>query len=406
MEVAQIGFGLVSHFQRLALSDNFSTRTLPREAWKSFKDATPFPEPALIEAICLGHDVGHPPFGHAGERVLDYKMREYGGFEGNAQTFRILTKTEPHTKDFGLNLTKRTLLGVLKYPVERTNVVSTNWKSKIWDISESAYAATPRNWKPPKAIYNCDKGVLNWCLEEFATEDKEILSAHSSPADSIQDDSPDAKIKGVKERLHGRSLNMTFDCSIMNLADEISYGVHDLEDCLVLNLIELDKLEPAFVKLAKLERRNRDYYLKRDWRNAHIRKNMIGKIVHLFISNACVQDCGRGHSPLIRYQCLLHEDFLECLKALVEVTYDEVVCNPRMTAFEMKNERILSALFDAYIQNPRQLIEERHFRRYFESGASMERVVCDHISGMTDEYATKCYERIYVARQRSIFDKM
>jgi len=70
----------------------------------------------LVEAICLAHDLGHPPFGHNGEQVLHDLMREHGGFEGNAQTFRILTRLERKSHAYeGLNLTYQTLDGVLKY---------------------------------------------------------------------------------------------------------------------------------------------------------------------------------------------------------------------------------------------------------------------------------------------------
>ena len=70
----------------------------------------------VVEAAALAHDIGNPPFGHAGERYLNKLAKDAGGFEGNAQTFRILTTVEQKRADFqGLNLTYRTLLGVLKY---------------------------------------------------------------------------------------------------------------------------------------------------------------------------------------------------------------------------------------------------------------------------------------------------
>lgn len=70
----------------------------------------------LIETICLAHDIGHPPFGHGGEIALHYMMHQHGGFEGNGQTFRILTKLEAYTENDGMNLARRSLLGVIKYP--------------------------------------------------------------------------------------------------------------------------------------------------------------------------------------------------------------------------------------------------------------------------------------------------
>ena len=74
------------------------------------------PDIFCIEAAALAHDLGHPPNGHGGEHALNYLMLNHGGFEGNAQTFRIATKLEESTKNWGLGLTRATLLGMLKYP--------------------------------------------------------------------------------------------------------------------------------------------------------------------------------------------------------------------------------------------------------------------------------------------------
>ena len=75
------------------------------------------PEPSLIQAVGSTHDLGHPPFGHGGEVALNYCMRANGGFEGNGQTLRLLSKLEKYSKNSGANLTRRALLGTLKYPV-------------------------------------------------------------------------------------------------------------------------------------------------------------------------------------------------------------------------------------------------------------------------------------------------
>ena len=108
MEVAQIGRGLVQY-----LKENGDRETKIH-----------LPCTSLISAICLAHDIGHPPFGHGGEVALNYCMRDYGGFEGNGQTLRILSKLEKYTDGFGINPTRRMLLGVLKYPVSYSRLVN------------------------------------------------------------------------------------------------------------------------------------------------------------------------------------------------------------------------------------------------------------------------------------------
>src|SRR5690606_29055769 len=97
LEVGQIGRGIVwSLGKKSDLHEDF------------------LPSSELIEAICYAHDLGHPPFGHGGERALHSQMMEYGGFEGNAQTIRVLTHLEKYYRGQGIRPTRRLLLGVLK----------------------------------------------------------------------------------------------------------------------------------------------------------------------------------------------------------------------------------------------------------------------------------------------------
>ena len=93
LEVAQIGSGLTAQLKQ-------SEQDLDTDVLNQL-----IPSDPLIEALCLAHDLGHPPFGHGGEVALNYMMREHGGFEGNGQTFRIISHLEPYTESFwhGLN---------------------------------------------------------------------------------------------------------------------------------------------------------------------------------------------------------------------------------------------------------------------------------------------------------------
>jgi dGTPase len=107
LEVAQIAYGLVRQLEKDCASHPVADK---------------FPVQNLVQSISLTHDLGHPPFGHGGEIALNYCMREYGGFEGNAQTLRILTRLEKFSESAGSNLTRRTLLGILKYPAKYSKV--------------------------------------------------------------------------------------------------------------------------------------------------------------------------------------------------------------------------------------------------------------------------------------------
>lgn len=207
MEAAQIARGIVR-----AIQANKGEGT----AWKPW-----LPNPNLIETIALAHDLGHPPFGHGGEVALNYASRDAGGFEGNGQTLRLLSRLEAHTEGFGLDLTRRSLLGVLKYPRPLGELVRT----KPSAIPNSVWQLKRDDWKPPKCYLDTEVDVVDWLLEPFGDLDREHLLALKS---SRTDDS------------HAKTKNRCFDTSIMELADDIAYGVHDFEDAVALRLINLD----------------------------------------------------------------------------------------------------------------------------------------------------------------------
>lgn len=110
-----------------------------------YKDILPSPE--LIEAVSYSHDLGHPPFGHGGERALHKKMIGFGGFEGNAQTIRILTRLEKYYKGQGIRPTRRLLLGALKYPV-----------------NYSRFEEEEHTEKPPKCFYDSELDIVRSAL--------------------------------------------------------------------------------------------------------------------------------------------------------------------------------------------------------------------------------------------------
>ena len=162
-------------------------------------------EPDITETAALAHDLGHPPFGHNGERALDALSAECGGFEGNAQTLRILTRLEAKTfagdRSVGLNLTRATLDACTKYP----------WPRADADVPGGIHAdGSPREIRK-FGVYDDDLPVFAW------------LRA------------------GVPETHDPR--RRCLEAQVMDLADDVAYCVHDLEDGIVAGRLDLTRLD-------------------------------------------------------------------------------------------------------------------------------------------------------------------
>jgi len=154
-------------------------------------------------------------------------MRDHGGFEANGQTLRILARLGEYSAQSGLDLTRRSMLGTIKYPAFYNDVCRYT----------PATTDNPLNidhWSPPKCLYETERDVLEWILEPFSAKDRERLLSLDLTRDG-----------------HARSIYKTFDTSIMELADDIAYGVHDLEDALALNLVVRAEWDRQLVSLLK-----------------------------------------------------------------------------------------------------------------------------------------------------------
>lgn len=150
-------------------------------------------DPDLVDTACLAHDLGHPPFGHNGEKALNDWALPYGGFEGNAQTLRLLSRIEPkvfdkHGRSYGLNLTRASLDASCKYP---------------WAREVGVEDASGRN---KFGVYESDLPIFTW----------------------LRDGAPDRRL--------------CIEAQVMDLSDDIGYSVHDFEDAIVGGYIDVPAL--------------------------------------------------------------------------------------------------------------------------------------------------------------------
>lgn len=375
IEVAQIASGLVNH-----LKNN-----------KNEEASSHLPSSSLIQAVSSAHDLGHPPFGHGGEVALNHCMKEHGGFEGNGQTLRILTKLEKFSDNDGANLCRRTLLGILKYPVQYSKILDKNPKPKTEETkkTESSYVSLP---KPPKCYLDTEKDVVDWILSPVQeSERKEFTKI----------------IEGCNKKWS--SVHKSLDCSIMELADDISYGVHDLEDAIETRLLS----EKYFKKIAnqeffsdfirEKELKNFDEFIERLFRNGKSRKRVISWLVGYFIQSVEFKENFGFQEPLLKWSVCLTDQPKELLDHLKKMVKENVICSSRVQQLEFKGKHMVKEVFEAIASDPNHLLPEEKRQSYKEL---KERAICDFVSGMTDSYLMKTYERLFSPRMGSVFDML
>ncbi|WOT03656.1 anti-phage deoxyguanosine triphosphatase [Shewanella youngdeokensis] len=348
---------------------------------------------SLIESICLAHDIGHPPFGHGGEVALNYMMRKHGGFEGNGQTFRILTRLEPYTENYGMNLCRRTLLGILKYPTPYSQLYRELPNSEVNNFRQ----LKPSQWPPVKGIFDDDLAVLDWVLAPLSNADKSLFLSHM-----LIDDSK-----------HRRTKYKSLDCSIMELADDIAYAVHDLEDAIVMGIVANEQ----WVKdVEQILSHSDDAWIQQEFTSIgerlfssqhHLRKDAIGTLVNGFVTAISIVEVEGFSEPLLKYNAALEQPFHEALAVLKKFVYQYVIRKPEIQMIEYKGQQIVMELFEAFMSDPERLLPTNTQERWKHAkaeGQNCHRVIADYISGMTDEFAAKLHQHLFSPKTSSMLE--
>jgi dGTPase len=304
----------------------------------------------LAEAVSLAHDLGHSPFGHAGERALDACMADYGGFDHNAQSLRIVTRLEGRYAAFdGLNLSWEALEALVKH-----NGPLLNGEGR----GIGAYAQKP----VPGAIIEFD--------QRFPLD----LSGHSG--------------------LEGQ---------VAALSDDIAYNAHDLDDGVRAGLFALNEIAEAVPLIrdivAEVDRR---HPATEPSRRAYetTRRLITGSIEDLLGATAAgIETSGFGSAEDVRAAGKVtarhSEGFTESRAALFAFLFERMYRHKRVMAIMERAEGLVRALFDAFFEDPARLPPD--WSRGVDMAAEDKRArrVADYIAGMTDRYARAEYTRLF-----------
>lgn len=342
------------------------------------------PSFSLIEAICLAHDIGHSPFGHGGEVAMNTMMRDHGGFEANGQTLRILARLGEYSPDSGLDLTRRTMLGTIKYPAFYSEVCR-------YPADASNDLLNIDHWAPPKCVYDAERDVLDWMLQPFSSSDQALFL-------SVEENR-----KG-----HARTRYKAFDTSIMELADDIAYGVHDLEDALALGLVEIKLWQSRVISIlselpdnpitARLDEFTKLLFSE----SAKDRKHAVSRLVGYLIKSISIKEQEEFDSPLLRLQAYMEPLAYQILLLIKEFVMSHVIFKPELQMLQYKGQRVVVKLFEIFEANPKRLLPLAVHEQYEKEG---HRAIADYLSSMTDVSAGKLYHKLLSPTSGSIFDR-
>jgi len=305
----------------------------------------------LAEALALSHDLGHPPFGHAGERALDACLADHGGFDHNAQTLRIVTALERRYPEFdGLNLTWETLEGIVKH------------NGPLLDASGhpvGRYAA---------------RGVPLPILDYTARHDLELSSFAGAEA------------------------------QVAAIADDIAYDAHDLDDGLRAGLFELDDLAGVPVIGALIGEVRRQYPAIEPARLTHeFIRRLIGCLIEDAIAEseqrfAAAAPAGsdavrRAGGPLVGFSAAM----AEVDRAAKAFLWTHMYRHPRVIEVMTEAERVVAELFGHFLVRPDDMPAEWAQGLDGTDAAGRARRVADFIAGMTDRFAMTEHARLLPA---------
>ncbi|MEK5395443.1 deoxyguanosinetriphosphate triphosphohydrolase family protein [Paenibacillus sp. FSL K6-2859] len=343
-------------------------------------------DPEVVECAALAHDIGHPPFGHKGEQVLNEALIGIAGdkpplhFEGNAQNFRILMFLEKRKKEDGLNLSSAVLLGINKYPFEGSQ-------------------------KKLKGLYDSEWSHINELRRKW--------------------DIPNNK--------------KTLEAQLMDLCDDIAYSTHDIEDGIKSKKIDFtnirgadlyaEKVVKEFIveypedhpiwdgrsiedRVNEVIRRHIEKWtgILKDYNydESRARRELKAEQVNYFVNNIGVidQDNWKKVTFVHRNSNNENNEIIREVLILKKLAWVTMINDLRVQRLQKRSEKIIRGLWESFYNDKEGKIIPKDWMLKFEEGTdwSWERFILDYVSGMTDSFAEKIYGELFSINTRSIYD--
>lgn len=303
----------------------------------------------LTEALSLAHDLGHTPFGHAGERELDECMSDYGGFDHNAQALRIVTSLERRYAGFdGLNLTWETLEGLVKH------------NGPVLDADGT-----------PAGRY-VERGLPH-AIVEFAQSHDLHLDSYASA-----------------------------EAQIAAISDDIAYNAHDIDDGLRAELFEVKTLLDVPIA-GKAIREVEEMWPELD--RHRVIHETVRRVISWMIFDVIAQTrinaqannvdsadaVRKSRSAIVGFSPQMNQDNAKLQAFLAEHMYQ----HEKVMAIMHRARRVVRDLFQAYSSDPAQLPADWRDHGYSRGDSRQARQICDFIAGMTDRYALDEHKRLF-----------
>ena len=328
----------------------------------------------VVETACLAHDLGHPPFGHNGERALSEWATACGGFEGNAQSFRLLTRLEPKSVDStgvprGLNLTRGSLLASIKYP----------WSAEAPDLDPSG--------REKFGVYSDDRKVFEWARE------------------------------GLPER------RLTLEAEVMDFSDDVAYSVHDFEDAIVEGFIdpavisdpasaealieEVGKWSGGMLAKVQLEEafallQQSSYWLREfdgSPRALAQLKNLTSDLIGSFVSRTCesiLENASRSSLTRYRAGVIIPSKVRSEIAVLKGIVASQVMTSDDRQGYYEDQRTLLIELAETLLASNGNHLDSVSAEawRNANNDEQRKRVIVDQVASLTDPIAVAMHESL------------